>query len=109
MQEASLVTAIRVMELDRNPNNVEVHEALLQQMLHILDKEHNDFIMKEMLDVNKEPQKSYMSEFEGKVSKALKGQRTRRQYRQYQTNYQTGNHNMRFLHLGPWKKRRTMD
>ena len=60
-KEASLVTAIRVMKLDQDPNNVELHEALLQQMLHILDKEHNDFIMK------------------GRVRKALKGQRTRRQ------------------------------
>ncbi len=32
--------------------------------------------MKELLDVNKEPQKSYMSEFEGKVSRALKKHRT---------------------------------
>ena len=59
-QEASLVTAIRVMELDLNPDNVKVHEALLQQMLQILEKEHNEFIMKELLDVNKEPHKSYM-------------------------------------------------
>jgi hypothetical protein len=65
------------MELDLNPDNVKVHEALLQQMLQILEKEHNDFIMKELLDLNKEPQKSYMSEFEGKVSRALKKHRTR--------------------------------
>ena len=74
-----VVTAIRVMELDLTPDNVKVHEALLQQMLQILEKEHNEFIMKELLDVNKEPQKSYMSEFEGKVSRALKRHRTRLQ------------------------------
>jgi hypothetical protein len=59
-QEASLVTAIHVLELDLNPDNVKVRKALLQQMLQILEKEHNSFIMKELLDVNKEPQKSYM-------------------------------------------------
>jgi hypothetical protein len=44
-----------------------------------LEKEHNDFIVKEMLDVNKEPQKSYMSDLEGKVSRAIEKHRTKLQ------------------------------
>ena len=35
--------------------------------------------MKELLDVSKEPQKSYMSDFEGKVSRGIKKHRTRLQ------------------------------
>ena len=76
LEEASLVTTIRGMELDLDPENITNHEALLQQMLQNLEREHNDFIMQELLDVNKEPQKSYMSEMEGKVSRALKSHRT---------------------------------
>ena len=51
-QEASLVTAIRVMELDLDPDNIKVHETLLQQMLGLLEDEHNKFMMKESLDVS---------------------------------------------------------
>jgi hypothetical protein len=79
LEEASLVTTIRGMELDLDPENVTNHEALVQQMLQNLEREHNDFITKELLDVNKEPQKSYMSEIEGKVSRALKSHRTKLQ------------------------------
>ena len=71
-QEATVITAIHVMELDLNPENVHVHEVLLHQMLKNLETEHNDFVKKESLDINKEPEKSYMLEFEGKVSRALK-------------------------------------
>jgi hypothetical protein len=78
-QEASLVIAIRVMELDLDPENIKVHETLLQQMLGLLEDEHNEFIMKESLDVNTEPQKSYMSEFEGKINRALLRHKTRLQ------------------------------
>ena len=36
-QEATLTTAIRVMELDLNPENVHVHKVLLYQMLENLE------------------------------------------------------------------------
>ena len=67
-QEASLATAIRAMELDLDPDNVPVHEVLLHQMLENLEREHHDFVGKESLDINLEPEKSYMLEFEGKVA-----------------------------------------
>jgi hypothetical protein len=57
-KEASLITAIHMMELNLDPDNAKFHEALLQEYLQDLEKEHNDFVMKELLDVNKEPQKS---------------------------------------------------
>jgi hypothetical protein len=44
-----------------------------------LETEHHDFVMKELLDINMEPEKSYMLEFEGKVSRVLKKQRIRLQ------------------------------
>ena len=48
-------------------------------MLENLEREHHDFVMKESLDINLKPEKSYMLEFEGKVSRALKKQRVRLQ------------------------------
>ena len=67
------------MELDLNPENVYVHEVILHQMLENLETEHHNFVMRESLDINREPEKSYMLEFEGKVSRALKKQITRLQ------------------------------
>ena len=67
------------MGLDLDPDNVKLHEALLQEYLQDLEKEHNDFIVKERLDVNKEPQKSYMTNLKGKVSRAIKKHRTKLQ------------------------------
>jgi hypothetical protein len=57
-QEASLITAFRVIELDLNPDNVKVHEVLLQQVLQNLEREHNNCVMMESLDINKEPEES---------------------------------------------------
>jgi hypothetical protein len=78
-QEATLTTAIRVMELNLNPEDLHVQEVLLHQMLENLETEHRKFIMKESLDINMEPERSYMLEFEGKVSRALTKQRVRLQ------------------------------
>jgi hypothetical protein len=60
------------MELDLNPENVHVREVLLHQMLENFETEHPNFVMKESLDIKVEPEKSYMLEFEGKVSRAQK-------------------------------------
>jgi hypothetical protein len=72
-----------------------------------LEKEHIDFIMKEMLDVNKEPQKSYMSDLEWKVSRAIKKHRTKLQLPPgpAQTNHQTDYHKRKSLHFELWRKR----
>jgi hypothetical protein len=68
-----------MMELDLDRDNAKFHEALLHEYLQDLEKEHNDFIMKELLDVIKEPQKSYMSDLKGKVNRAITKQRTKLQ------------------------------
>ena len=78
-QEATLISAIQVMELNLNPEFLNVHEVLLHQMLQNLETEHNSFVMEQSLDINKELEKSYMLEFEGKVSRALKKQRIKLQ------------------------------
>jgi hypothetical protein len=76
-QETTLTTAIRVIEHVLNLENLHIHEILLHQMLENLEIEHHDFIIKESLDINMEPEKSNMSEFEGKVSRALTKQKVR--------------------------------
>jgi hypothetical protein len=78
-QEASLTTAIHRMELDLNPENVYVHEVILHRKLENLEAEHHNFDMRESLDINREPEKFYMLEFEWKVSRALKNQRVKLQ------------------------------
>ena len=81
MKEASLITAIHMMGLDLDPDNVKLHKALIQEYLQDVEKEHNDFILKERLDVNNEPQNPYMTNLEGKVSRAIKKHRTKLQLR----------------------------
>ena len=54
-QEATLISAIQVMELNLNPEFLNVHEVLLHQMLQNLETEHNSFVMEQSLDINKEP------------------------------------------------------
>ena len=44
-QEAALTTAISVMELDLNLENLHVHRILLHQMLENSEMEHHDFII----------------------------------------------------------------
>jgi hypothetical protein len=77
IKEASLTAAIHMMGLDLDPDNVRLHETLIQEHLQDVEKEHNDFIVKERLDLNKEPQKSYMTNLEGKVSRAIIKHRTK--------------------------------
>ena len=62
--------AIRIMELDSNLEKLYIHEGLLHQILEDLETAHHVFMMRESLDINREPDKSYMSEFEGRVSRA---------------------------------------
>jgi hypothetical protein len=61
------------MELDSNLENLHIHKGLLHQMLE------NFFILREPLDINREPEKSYKSEFAGKVIRALITQKVRLQ------------------------------
>jgi hypothetical protein len=41
--------AIQVMELNQNPEYLNVHEVLLHRMLQNLEKEHNSFVMEQSL------------------------------------------------------------
>ena len=67
--------AIRIMELDSNLENLHIHEGILHQILENLETAHHVFMIRESLDINKEPEKSYMLEFEGKVIRALIAQK----------------------------------
>jgi hypothetical protein len=78
-KETTLATAIRIMELDSNLENLHIDEGLLHQMLENLETAHPLFMIRESLDINREPEKSYMSEFKGKVVRALIAQKVRLQ------------------------------
>ena len=58
--QAALTTSIRAMEMDANPENYGVHQVMTGQLLDILEREHNEYVVNERLDINLEPQKSYM-------------------------------------------------
>jgi hypothetical protein len=68
------------MELDSNQENLHIHEGLLHQMLENLETAHHVFMIRESLDINREPEKSCMSEFEGKFSRALIKQKVQLQF-----------------------------
>jgi hypothetical protein len=55
-------TALASMELDVNPENDTVHMVLTDQLLEILEKEHNTYVVNEGLDINRDPEKCYITE-----------------------------------------------
>ena len=69
--EIALLTGIRAMELDEVEGNIGIHLVLTEQLLTILEKEHGDYVIKEGLDMNQDPEKSYMKEYEDKVKRAV--------------------------------------
>jgi hypothetical protein len=68
-KETTLAMAIRIMEQDSNLGNLHIHEGLLHEILEDLETAHHVLMIRESLDINREPEKSYMSEFEGRVSR----------------------------------------
>ena len=68
--QAALTTSIRAMEIDANPENYSVHKVMTGQLLDILEREHNEYVVNEELDINLEPQKSYMKEYRDKLQRA---------------------------------------
>ena len=70
-QEAILLAALGSMELDLVADNIPSHEALLRQLLTALEQDHLEFMIKEGLNPNAEPEKSYMLEYERKVDRAV--------------------------------------
>jgi hypothetical protein len=47
--------------------------------LQNLETEHNNFVREQALDMNKEPEKSYMEGFRSRVNRALKRQKIKLQ------------------------------
>ena len=70
MKAQALITSIRAMELDMDPGNFTVHEVLTGQLLDILEREHNEYVGKEGLDINLDPEKSYIKEFKDELERA---------------------------------------
>ena len=78
--EATLMTSINQMELNTTWDNVHTHEESVRQMLRALEMDHHDYIQKEKLDINLEPEKSYINEFQAKVDRAFKKHRAKLQF-----------------------------
>ena len=76
-QESTLMTAISQLALETNPDNIQSHVAILEQMLRALEHQHHEYVVKEKLDINADPEKSYMSEFHRKVNLAVDKQKKR--------------------------------
>jgi hypothetical protein len=74
--QAALTTSIRAMEIDSNPENYGVHQVMTGQLLDILEREHAEYVVKEGLDINIEPQKSYMKEYRDKLQRAITKHKT---------------------------------
>ena len=68
--QAALTTSIRAMEIDSDPANYRIHMVMTGQLMDILEREHNEYVVKESLDINKEPEKSYMKEYREKLQRA---------------------------------------
>ena len=76
-QESTLMTAVHQLALETNPDNIQSHVAILGQMLKSLEQNHHEYVTKEQLDINLEPEKSYMLDFERKVKLAVEKQKKR--------------------------------
>ena len=70
-QEQTVGTQITVMEQDLNPANIEMHELLLRRALATLEHLHMEYMGKNGMNPNLEPEKSYMDPFRSKVTRAV--------------------------------------
>jgi hypothetical protein len=57
--------------------NLQIHEGLLHEILEDLETAHHILMIMESMDINWEPEKSFMLEFEGRVIQALTAQEVR--------------------------------
>ena len=82
-QEESLEEAIRKLDLSRDivfhPNSYGQKKGHLSQILENLETEHNNCVRVQSLDMNTEPENSYIEGFRCKVSRALKRQKIKLQ------------------------------
>ena len=76
-QESTLMTAVHQLALESNPDNIQSHVAILEQMLRALEQQHHEYVAKENLDINQDPEKSYMLDFHRKVNLAIEKQKKR--------------------------------
>ena len=76
-QESTLMTAVHQLALETNPDNFQSHVAILGQMLKSLEQNHHEYVAKEKLDINMDPEKSYMLDYERKVKLAIERQKKR--------------------------------
>lgn len=75
--EVALLTGIRSMELDEVEGNIGIHLVLTEQLLGILEKEHLEYVQREGLDINIDPEKSYMKYYEEKVKRSIEKHKAR--------------------------------
>ena len=75
--QAALTTSIHAMEIDSDPANYVIHMVMTGQLLDILEREHNEYVVKESLDINKEPENSYMKEYREKLQRAQTKHKTK--------------------------------
>ena len=75
--EVALLTGIRAMELDDVEGNIGIHLVLTEQLLGILEKEHLEYVQREGLDINIDPEKSYMKYYEEKVKRSVEKHKAR--------------------------------
>ena len=75
--ETALSTALRSLELEKDERNIGVHEVLCRQLLGMLDKEHQAYVSKEGLDLQIDPEKSYLKHFVDRVTRAVERKRSR--------------------------------
>ena len=54
-----------------------VHEVLCKQLLGMLDKEHQAYVRKEGLNMENEPEKSYLKSFSDRVTRAVERKRAK--------------------------------
>ena len=71
------MTAVHQLALETNPDNIQSHVAILGQMLKSLEQNHHEYVAKEKLDINLDPEKSYMLDYERKVKLAVERQKKR--------------------------------
>ena len=76
-QESTLNVAIQQLQLLTDPTALKSHEAILHQMLDLLEQDHIDYVNNNDLDINAGPEATYMDEIRAKVDRVIQKQRKR--------------------------------
>ena len=63
--------------MENDERNIGVHEVLCRQLLGMLDKEHQAYVRKEGLNMENEPEKSYLKNFSDRVTRAVERKRAK--------------------------------